>query len=71
MYEDKQAICNALAATLRITRDHTDLRALHYERSEDGTEFVRAVWGDNKAVKTVNVTADSGQAMIRDIMKWI
>ena len=69
--EDKQAICDALVKVLRLTRHHTDLKELRYEMTDDGFEIVQAVWGRSKATKTVNVTADSGEAMIRDIMKWI
>ena len=64
--ENKQAICDELCKTLQITRAGGDLRMLVYSTGEDG-EFVTAVF--DKVSRTVNVTADSGTAMIRDIMK--
>lgn len=72
MNEDKQAICDALLYTLQLTRAHPDLKELAYERLDDGFEIVTAKWeGEWRAEKAVNVTADSGTAMIRDIMRWI
>ena len=70
MREDKQKICDALVMTLRLTRDHTDLTDLIYEMREDGYETVTAAWAHG-GKRTINVTLDSGQAMIRDIMRCI
>ena len=68
--EDKQAICIALAETLRLTRYNSDLVCLIYEMLDDGTEIVTIRWIGG-TYKRVNVTMDSGTAMIRDIMKRI
>lgn len=68
--EDKQAICIALAETLRLTRYNADLECLIYEMLDDGTEIVTIQWIGG-TYKRVNVTMDSGTAMIRDIMKRI
>ena len=69
--ENKQAICDALAATLRLTRNHSDLDRIEYENDEElGLEFATIYWNGGTARK-VNVSLDSGTAMIRDIMKVI
>lgn len=69
--EDKQAICDALAATLRLTRNHSDLDRLEYENDKKhDVEFVTIRWNGGTSRK-VNVSLDSGTAMIRDIMKVI
>lgn len=69
--EDKQAICDALAATLRLTRNHSDLDRIEYENDEElGLEFATSYWNGGTLRRT-NVTMDSGSAMIRDIMKVI
>lgn len=64
--EDKQKICNALLHTLQLTRGFYDLVSLKYER-EGAYEFVVATF-DNGYQKTANVTANSGTAMILDII---
>lgn len=65
--EDKQRICSALAPVLRLTRRLDDLVSLHYDPK---TEKVEATFL-NGSVKRVNVAADSGIAMIRDIIQQI
>ena len=65
--EDKQRICSALAPVLRLTRYLDDLVSLHYDPK---TEKVEATFL-NGSVKRVNVAADSGIAMIRDIIQQI
>ena len=64
--EDKQKICNELLSTLQQTRGFYDLVSLKYE-NEDVHELVVATF-DNGYQKTANVTADSGTAMIIDII---
>lgn len=66
-YEDKAAICHALLVTLRLTRDGRDLIALNYRETAGGDEFVDICF--NGYTKTANVTADSGTALIRDVLK--
>ena len=65
--ENKQRICSALAPVLRLTRHLDDLAYLHYDPK---TEKVEATFL-NGSVKRVNVAADSGTAMIRDIIQQI
>lgn len=69
--EDKQAICDALTKTLMLTRNHSDLDCLTYESDEDHEmEFV-TVRRKGGTTKRINVSLDSGTAMIRDIMRAI
>lgn len=68
--ENKDAICKALAETLKLTRNHQNLDDLYYMAEDNGDEIVRVQWM-NGAHRDVNVSMDSGTAMIRDIMKAI
>lgn len=70
MNEDKQVICDRLLLTLQATRNHVDLEGIQYEKRENGDE-IAALWWRNGASVEVNVTADSGTAMIRDILAKI
>ena len=65
--EDKQKICDLLCKTLQATRDHYDLVALRYIRISEDREEVEIEW--EGVTQKVNVSLDSGVAMIRDIMK--
>lgn len=65
--EDKQAICDALYKTLKLTRAGSDIKALWYDKESETVEIVF-----KSGLKwPVNVNADSGSAMIRDVMNYI
>lgn len=66
--EDKQLICNALCKALKLTRQYSDLKKIIVEEREYGT-VARVVFPQN--IKTVDISADSGAALIRDIVKGI
>jgi len=66
--EDKDRICQLLCATLKATRHCSDLRELRYEVDDDDEEYVAAIWESNRKTR-VCVSADSGIAMIRDILR--
>ena len=69
--ENKSAICHALEDALRLTRQYSDLIVLDYHGPEitgNGEETVTAEFVNQGSVH-INVTADSGAAMIRDIMR--
>jgi len=67
--EDKQAICGALCAALRLTRQFRDLERLDYQMQEDGEEIVTARFkGGNKEIC---VTWDSGAGVIRDVVRCL
>lgn len=68
MTENKQAICDALCTALQLTRGFHDLVAIEY----DGTpyhETATLIYEHGKGAP-INVALDSGEAMIRDIMRW-
>ena len=64
--EDKQAICNALCETLRLTRSGSDISEIRY--NAEG-EYVTVEYTTGHI--NINVAFDSGAAMIRDIMRGI
>ena len=63
-WEDKQAICSLLLAALQKTRACHDLVGLKYEHS---TGTVKFACGSRQ----INVEADSGIAMICDILRQL
>lgn len=65
--EDKKLICRALVHVLRMTRNLHNLTDLVYDEKE---EKVTAYFS-NGGKKTANVAADSGTAMIKDIIQQI
>ncbi|RNM30674.1 hypothetical protein EDX97_07800 [Absicoccus porci] len=70
MYEeDKQLICTLLLPVLRRTRNLHDLEELEYKRKGDD-EIVIATF-NNGYQKHVNVSLDSGTAMIVDVINHI
>ena len=80
MREDKQAICNAFCETLRLTSaagspNNNPLIELRYMTAEEGGRFdetVRPIFENHcgEALKyyDINVSCDSGIAMIMDIV---
>ena len=77
MYEDKQAICNKFCETLKLTRaagspTNNALKELRYMKLDNGMEIVRPVFEDGTGENgyyDVNVSCDSGVAIIMDITK--
>ena len=67
--EDKQRICDLLEEALKATRDQRDLKALVYNSLGPDNAMVSIVYENGS--KKVNVSMDSGIAMIRDILKAI
>lgn len=65
--EDKQHICDLLFAALKATRDQQDLQSLTYHFNGPDDQMVTIAWPEGGT--SVNVSADSGIAMIRDILK--
>lgn len=66
--ENKREICNLLCETLKATRDQEDLMALKYKKDKSGLELVTVIYNGG-GTRVINVTMDSGVAMIRDILK--
>ncbi len=65
--EDKKHICKLLIETLKATRNGHDVVDILYEKDERGQESATVVF-DNGYKKKINVTGDSGTAMIYDII---
>lgn len=69
MNEDKQAICDALCKTLKLTRDYCDIQQLEYCKCNH-EEIVSVIFSDY-SFRDINVSCDSGTALIRDVLKHI
>ncbi len=67
--EDKQTICNELCKVLQMTTYGVDIVRLTYCRQ--GLEYPESVIVQYKSgySKEINVSMDSGYAMIKDIMR--
>ena len=68
LIEDKELILNWLLGTLRCTVAGSDLVNIRYEQLNNGDELAVLIY-NNGYRKTINITADSGIAMIRDITR--
>lgn len=68
--ESKQNICDLLFEAIRRTNAGEDLTALKYVKDGD-MEFVYADFIDAPAARRINVTIDSGWAMIKDIVNHL
>ena len=67
--ENYQAICDTLCSTLRLTRQYDDLQSLRHV--EEGSERYVVAEFTNGVTRKITVTADSGIAMIKDILRNI
>lgn len=65
--EDKQNICNLLLKTLQATDNAHDVVSITYERTCNYDEVVTVKF-ESGGYRKINVSMDSGTAMIRDIM---
>lgn len=68
MNEDKQTICDHLCKALRATRYGRDIVVLTYAALSETEERVIVTYKSGYS-REINVSCDSGYAMIRDIMK--
>ena len=66
--EDKQKICDKLLETLQLTRQYEDLQSLIYLPGGQDGETVTALFASGGTWE-INVSMDSGAAMVRDILK--
>ena len=67
--ENKQLICDLLCAALKVTLDQQDLQSLTYHYNGPDDQMVTIAWSVGGI--SVDVSMDSGIAMIRDILKAI
>lgn len=66
--EDKRAICNTLLVTLWSTREFEDLADLEYHKDGSADDaYVEAVFTDGRRTR-IDVTSDSGIALIKDVI---
>lgn len=65
--ESKATICHAFAEALQTTVNGQDVVDIEYHMLADGTEVAFVVF-KNGAKKGINITADSGTAIMRDIL---
>lgn len=68
--ENKQLILDALCSALQLTRDQADLEALRYKEIGPDEQHVTATY-DGGGSREINVSLDSGIAMIRDVLRAI
>lgn len=68
MNEDKQTICDHLCKALRATSYGKDIVVLTYASLSETEERVIVTYKSGYR-REINVSLDSGYAMIRDIMK--
>lgn len=66
--ENKQEICNDLCKVLRATNYGKDIVVLTYASLSETEERVIVTYKSGYS-REINVSLDSGYAMIRDIMK--
>ena len=68
--ENKQLILDALCSALQLTRDQADLEALEYKEISPDEQHVIATY-DRGGSREINVSLDSGIAMVRDVLRAI
>ena len=68
--EDKQKILDLLLQELQATRHLHDLVSLEYVWEYECGQHVEATF-ENGYKKQINVSMDSGTAMIRDVVKGL
>lgn len=66
--ENKQLILDSLCSALQLTRDQANLEALEYKDLGSDTQHVIATY-DGGGSREINVSLDSGIAMIRDVLR--
>ena len=66
--ENKQLILDSLCSALQLTRDQADLEALEYREIGPAKQRVIATY-DGGGSREINVSLDSGIAMIRDVLR--
>lgn len=68
--EDKEVVTRALFQALKTTVEGVNLAEMEYKRLQDNTELVTLIY-DNGYRKTVNVSCDSGVALMKDVLRAI
>lgn len=69
-YEDKEEIIKWLLTTLKLTVAGLDISDIKYEQLASGDEIAVIIY-DNGYRQSVNISCDSGVALMRDILRAI
>ena len=69
-YEDKEEIIKWLLATLKLTVAGVNISDIKYEQLANGDEIAVIIY-DNGYRRPVNISCDSGIALMRDILRAI
>lgn len=69
MHENKEEIAEKLEELLQMTRAGEDIESIRYEY-DAYEEYVRVVF-KNGYTKIIDVTCDSGHALIKDVIEGI
>lgn len=68
--EDKENICRLLGELLAHTRAGANIFTIRYEKNDFGEEFAVIRW-NNDSKDLINITADSGIAIIKDVVRHL
>lgn len=73
--DDKAAICSELKRLLQMTRAGEDIEDIAYEKvtEKEGfacEEYAVITWSSGHK-QSVSITADSGKAIITDVLRWV
>lgn len=69
-YENKEVITQALFQALKTTVEGVNMAEMKYQQLGNGDELVTIIY-DNGYRKTVNVSCDSGVALMKDVLREI
>lgn len=69
-YEDKEAVTQALFNALKTTVEGVDIAEMNYRRLSNNEELVTIVYNTGYR-KTVNVSCDSGVALMKDVLREV
>ncbi len=69
--EDKQKICDLLCKTLQATSNAWDVVSITYQVDDDSDTQTAIVEFQSGGKRYINVSWDSGTALIRDIMEHL
>ena len=69
-YEDKEAVTAALFQALKTTVEGVNIAEMNYRQLANNDELVTIVY-DTGYRKTVNVSCDSGVALMKDVLRAI
>lgn len=69
-YENKAIITQALFNALKTTAEGVNIAEMNYQQLTNGDELVTIIY-DNGYRNTINVSADSGVALMRDVLRGI